>query len=422
MKIPGVERVAQERVELFRHSVPKYNGQAIARTNAPSPKGTVVLVDASSDGHHETYALRLMDGLGTDGFTPLFLAGKDFAASGVGGIFRRLALPKSPFLRIYAFVEAVIFARFFAHRVGAKVIHFLAADGLVLPLSICLPFYGSSVATVLTIHWSTSVDSGPKGGRGIRRLYHLAKERAFKSVCARADAVIAHGPRSAARLRSLAGESSAKIVEIPYGTDVPASLPSSEEARRLLDLPNTERLILSFGAPRPDKGLDGLLSCLSSAPLKGILVIAGGKGDVEIEATIQDCRFPLIRRSGWIPEAEVSLYFAASDVVVLPYSPIFGGQSGPLVLAAAHGVPVVCTDVGDVGPTVRDHGFGIVVPPNDLEALRTALEAALGAPEPQRLQWAGRGREYARACTWGAYASRVASVYREVSAKEPEVY
>jgi glycosyltransferase involved in cell wall biosynthesis len=39
-------------------------------------------------------------------------------------------------------------------------------------------------------------------------------------------------------------------------------------------------------------------------------------------------------------------------------------------------VPVVASDVGAVGPTVRSDGTGWVVPPGDATALREAIELA----------------------------------------------
>jgi glycosyltransferase involved in cell wall biosynthesis len=59
-------------------------------------------------------------------------------------------------------------------------------------------------------------------------------------------------------------------------------------------------------------------------------------------------------------------------------------ESMPLILGDAiqMGLPVVVSDVGDMGGFVRDHELGIVVPPEDPAALARALRDALGGEYP----------------------------------------
>ena len=57
-------------------------------------------------------------------------------------------------------------------------------------------------------------------------------------------------------------------------------------------------------------------------------------------------------------------------VVVLPYREI--ESSGVLATALGHGRPVVVTDVGSLGETVREFEAGAVVPPEDTAALAAA--------------------------------------------------
>ena len=52
--------------------------------------------------------------------------------------------------------------------------------------------------------------------------------------------------------------------------------------------------------------------------------------------------------------------------------------------AMAHGVPVVASAVGGLLDLVADGETGVLVPPGDVPALRTALERLLGDPELRR--------------------------------------
>jgi glycosyltransferase involved in cell wall biosynthesis len=81
-----------------------------------------------------------------------------------------------------------------------------------------------------------------------------------------------------------------------------------------------------------------------------------------------------------------------------------------LATAIGHGRPVVVTDVGSLGETVRDFGLGEVVPPGDAEALAEACTRLLG--DRARLDAAFAGTRAARAAlTWDAAAAEHERVY-----------
>jgi glycosyltransferase involved in cell wall biosynthesis len=81
-----------------------------------------------------------------------------------------------------------------------------------------------------------------------------------------------------------------------------------------------------------------------------------------------------------------------------------------LATAIGHGRPVVVTDVGSLGETVRDFGLGEVVPPGDEHALAAACALLLG--DRERLDAAFAGTRAARhALTWDAAAGEHERVY-----------
>jgi glycosyltransferase involved in cell wall biosynthesis len=75
----------------------------------------------------------------------------------------------------------------------------------------------------------------------------------------------------------------------------------------------------------------------------------------------------------YLPDDEVEALFKAADVVVLPYRS--ATQSGVTHVAYALGVPVITTDVGGLSETVRPGVTGLVVPPENEEALANAIVA-----------------------------------------------
>jgi len=183
------------------------------------------------------------------------------------------------------------------------------------------------------------------------------------------------------------GISAEHIDVIPHGIMRLQNPPAPTEARKKLNLPLDRQIILFFGAIRPNKGLDILLKALKIVKARNqqvLLVIAGGLlGRFNFESYSD-----MIRKSDlsenvqtfiqFIPEEEVDYFFAASDLVVLPYLK-FESQSGVLLRAYAHKKPVVVSDIGAMGELVSSDKVGLAVEPGNSEALAEAVTSVLGS-------------------------------------------
>ena len=73
----------------------------------------------------------------------------------------------------------------------------------------------------------------------------------------------------------------------------------------------------------------------------------------------------------YIPNEEVARYFAASDLVVIPY--VSATQSGIVQLAYGFGKPVVVSRVGGLPEVVEDGVTGYLVPPKDSASISSAV-------------------------------------------------
>ena len=101
---------------------------------------------------------------------------------------------------------------------------------------------------------------------------------------------------------------------------------------------------------------------------------------------------------------------ADATLVVLPY--LRTDASGVLATAIGHGRPVVVSDVGSLGETVREFGLGEVATPGDAQALAEACRRLLS--DPARLRAAFEGTRAAReALTWDAAAAEHERVYAD---------
>lgn len=152
---------------------------------------------------------------------------------------------------------------------------------------------------------------------------------------------------------------------------------SREDARRDLGIGENENVALFFGYVRKYKGLHVLLDAMKKLPsdVRVTLIVAGEFYDDEkgyrdrIDSLGIGDRVRVF--SDYIPNDEVSKYFSAADVVVLPY--IDATQSGIAQIAYNFDKPVIATDVGGLAEIVLDGKTGLVVPPNSPEALASAM-------------------------------------------------
>lgn len=172
---------------------------------------------------------------------------------------------------------------------------------------------------------------------------------------------------------------------IPHGIMPVQNSPGLMEAREKLNLPQDRLIILFFGGIRPNKGLDVLLKALKivkSHNERVLLVIAGGLlgrfsfesySDMIKKINLSDNVKTFIH---FIPEEDVDYFFAASDLVVLPYLK-FEAQSGVLLRAYAHKKPVVASNVGAMGELVSSDNIGLTVEPGAVEPLAQAVINAL---------------------------------------------
>lgn len=169
-------------------------------------------------------------------------------------------------------------------------------------------------------------------------------------------------------------------------------------------------IVLFFGALRQNKGLDVLLDAIRSLPEDSLRLHIAGRGDALLERTAAEAAASMpnvTAEVGFVtPERKAEL-FRRCSVVALPYTS-FASQSGVLHDAYGHWRPVVVTDVGALGPTVRHDGTGVVVPPRQVDELASGLLHQLG---PAGDSGALAARQIAGSRNPAATASAVLAAY-----------
>jgi glycosyltransferase involved in cell wall biosynthesis len=233
------------------------------------------------------------------------------------------------------------------------------------------------------------------------------------------DRLIAHSNAAKAKLTELGIK--APILVVPHGVyDIyQLSNLSRHEARtRLGRIDDDEFVALFFGSIDERKGIGELVDVVSRMdPGSRIKIVIAGANAISLTNSDLRRRFKAIesspcckvvaRRIGF---DEVETYFAAADVVLLPY--LEGTTSGVLKLAMAFGKPVIATDVGDAPETVGATA-GILI---SHRRVREELPAAL---EQMRARYASYQQQWAAVTSGFAWAGIGARYFEFLSAGLP---
>ncbi len=258
-----------------------------------------------------------------------------------------------------------------------------------------------------TKHWYLELHDAPRG----------AARLAWRLVVPRLDGIVCITEGLAQWCRAH-GADGMPLLVAPDGADPArfAAAPPQAEARRLLGLPPDRPIACYTGHLYRWKGVYTLAAAARLLPPEWLVCIVGGV-DEDLEALRRYVAAAPgraeVRLPGYVAPAQVPLWLAAADVLVLPNSaqaPISREYTSPLKLFEymAAGRPIVASDL----PSLREvltHGRNAwLIRPDDPAALAGALctvrdDPALG----NRL--ATQARADVAAYTWEGRARRLAA-------------
>lgn len=209
------------------------------------------------------------------------------------------------------------------------------------------------------------------------RLSRMMLPTTTKLALGKGDGFIVHSQPDGRLLRAYLPE--AAYVVTPHPTYAELGVKNTEAIQLPVVLPAERPLLLFCGIIRPYKGLDVLLDAFAIAlerqPLH--LLIAGEfwqGGEAEYRKQIEDLKLQnhVSIINEYIPDDWLAACIDRADVVVLPYKS--ATQSGIIQVAFGRGKPVITTNVGGLGEVVENGRTGLVVPPEEPEALAEAIQ------------------------------------------------
>lgn len=340
-----------------------------------SPRETILLVNFSSRGGLAHHIYFLCDALAQQKADFVLLTTRDFELADLCANFRckmrlfsHIRYRWMP-LKALVYCVSLLLVFFEMRKLRPAILHLQEMRIPLFENWLFKAAHKRDVRVVFTVHDLVNTDVEQVGKRSqLAKTYHSF------------DHVIVHTEANKQLLQRDFDVPPARMTVLPVGeyTALPGNPLDQQVARIQLGIPTSRKVALFFGYIRKYKGLNLLLEAFRqvSATLQdAFLIIAGEpKDDLAAYETFiaeHDLAASVLIDARYVPLAKMSEYFAAADVVVLPYRRVY--QSGLVRLAYAHRRPVIATRVGDL-PMVVEHGrSGYLVAPDSAEALQQAL-------------------------------------------------
>lgn len=206
---------------------------------------------------------------------------------------------------------------------------------------------------------------------------------ALRDKIAAAAFVRAESGSARVQITRFAGPHALKIRTLPNGLPPIVESPAAPRFGRPLHL-------LAVGRFVDVKGFDVLVKALARLVTHGLNVrlVLAGEGPRARELTVLARRLGVhdrIEFPGHVPHDRVSTLYQAADLFIMPCRVDGkGNRDGlPTVLleALAHGLPVIATPVSGVPELIEDGRTGLLVPPEDPDALAAAVERLAADPD-----------------------------------------
>jgi glycosyltransferase involved in cell wall biosynthesis len=288
-----------------------------------------------------------------------------------------------------------------------------AADALGLPL---------------LVRGESTLERSPGAGvRALARraLWLPARSRLYRSAFAHVDAFLVIGSRNRAYYRSF-GVPDEKLFWAPYGVDnewfalaEPARTSARARIRAGLGVGDTKVVFASSAKlierKRPFDLVDAVARLRNLGRDAHVLFIGEGEERQALEQLAADRGIAEhVSVAGFINQAELPAWYAASDVLVLPSD---SRETWGLVVneAMAAGLPVVVSDAAGCSPDlVRPGENGFTHPCGDVVALADRLDQLIALGPAGRAQFGEQSRAIVRAFGVDIVASTVADVAESV--------
>jgi len=205
-----------------------------------------------------------------------------------------------------------------------------------------------------------------------------------------------------------------KVTVVPFGLDPARFQVCSGQKASAID--HGRGRVLFVGRLVYYKGLDTLLAAAQHVDAE-FMVVGDGPCYAKLYGTVQESGLAeRVHFLGGLDDAGLIDQLHACTMLVLPSSTISETFGMSVLEAMAFGKPVVVTSLGTgLDELVRTADCGLIVPPNNPDALASALNDLLGSPRERDRFGANGRRAFEQRYTSGQMAKAILEIYDTVA-------
>lgn len=199
-----------------------------------------------------------------------------------------------------------------------------------------------------------------------------------RTVLKKGKAYITHSAMDAEDLKSIVAAPNYETTVLPVHNSFKMKNLTKSQARLAADVSEDKKILLFFGFVREYKGLRHIINAMPEIVKydSNIRLMIVGEFRSDKENYLEQIKKLDVGNNidivdGYIPDSGIEKYFAASDLIVLPYES--ATQSGIVQIAYGFEKPVIATDVGGLPEVVSDGKTGYIVEPKNPKALAEAV-------------------------------------------------
>jgi len=168
-----------------------------------------------------------------------------------------------------------------------------------------------------------------------------------------------------------------KIHLIGLGITNEPSLKRKKEIRNILNVPESKIILLFFGVMREEKGFQSLIKIAKYLDQDTQILIAGENWlQININKALSEnfLEEKFIVHEYYIPEAQVNLYYLASDYVLILHEDSFKGLSGVLLQSIQYEIPVIALGPSETSHFIISNSIGSEIHLNNLSEIQNIIK------------------------------------------------
>ena len=259
------------------------------------------------------------------------------------------------------------------------------------------------------LRYSTAINVGTWHAARESNFFYMYGRRLIKRWSAKLDGKIAVSQAAVAHIEKYFP---GYYNIIPNGVDIEHF---AADAPPLPEFDDGKRNVLFVGRPEKRKGLRYLIRAFVGVQRElpdTRLIVVGAGNFTRYENAVHNAKLHNVRFRSNVPFAELPRYHHTSHVFCAPNTG-FESQGIVLLEAMAAGMPIVASNIDGFAGVVTHGVEGLLVRPEDPQALANALVELLRDGD-RRAAMAARGRERAQFYSWDRVSQEVLSYYERL--------